>query len=64
LQLVLRLSSLEIRSRPWRIEAQCVGPMDAALRELDRTAVAAGDVSLTVSSVLVGAVAGTWGDLS
>lgn len=63
LQLVLRLSSLEIAVASLVFEAQCTGArMDAALRELDRRKTAR-DVGLTVSSILVGAVAGTVGGI-
>lgn len=63
LQLVLRLSSLEIEVSSLVFEAQCTGArMDAALRELDRHKTSR-DVGLTVASVLVGAVAGTVGGI-
>jgi hypothetical protein len=63
LQLVLRLSSLEIQVASLVFEAQCTGArMDATLRELDRRRNAR-DVGLTVSSILVGALVGTAGGI-
>ncbi|MBA3549549.1 MAG: hypothetical protein H0T76_23990 [Nannocystis sp.] len=65
LHLVMRLSSLEIQVAALLFEAECLGnQMEAALLELDRRQ-RKREVVLTVSSILVGAVAasagGIWG---
>lgn len=63
LELVMRLSSLEIQLAALLFEADCVGDqMEAALRELERRQ-RAREVGLTVSSILVGAVAATAGGI-
>ncbi len=63
LDLVMRLSSLEIQVASLLFEAQCVGAqMDAVLRELDghqRTR----EIGLTVSSILVGSVVSAAGGI-
>jgi hypothetical protein len=63
LELVMRLSSLEIQVASLLFEADCVGDqMEAALYELERRQ-RAREVGLTVSSILVGAVAATAGGI-
>jgi hypothetical protein len=63
LELVMRLSSLEIQITALLFEADCVGDqMEAVLDELERRQ-RAREVALTVSSILVGAVAATTGGI-
>lgn len=63
LELVMRLSSLEIEIAALLFEADCVGDqMEGVLHELERRQ-RTREVGLTVSSILVGAVAATAGGI-
>lgn len=62
-ELVMRMSALEIQVASLLFETACVGnQMEAVLRELERRQ-RARDVALTVTSILVGAVAATAGGI-
>lgn len=63
LELVMRLSALEVQLTALLFEAGCMGDqMEAALRELERRQ-RTREIGLTVSSILVGAVAATAGGI-